>query len=115
MQMSIRQENGVVILEPAGNIIGEAVPELRAALINQIDVAQTPCILINFEHVHKINSAGLSTFITAYNMTCPKNGRIGIINIGKHIRNIIVQTRLINLFEHYKNEEAALTALSRCM
>ena len=114
MKTTIHTKAGVTILEPTGKIIGEAVPELRAALIKQIDTTQTPCILINFEHVHKMNSAGLSRFVTAYNMARPKNGRIGIINVSKHIKNLIVQTRLINLFEHYKNEEAAIAALSNC-
>ncbi len=105
-------KNGVSILEPTGKIIGEAIPELRQTLIKHVDSTQTPSILINFEHVHKMDSAGLGVFITAYNMVRAKGGRIGIINVGRHMRNLIVQNRLIRLFERFDTEDAAISALS---
>ena len=52
-------KNGVSILEPTGKIIGEAIPELRQTLIKHVDAKPAPSILINFERVHKMDSAGL--------------------------------------------------------
>ena len=105
-------KDGVSILEPPDKIIGGAIPELREALVKHVDSTQTPSILINFERVHKVDSAGLGVFITAYNMARAKGGRIGIINVDKHIRNLIVRSRLINIFEYFNTEDAALLALS---
>ena len=105
-------KNGVSILEPTGKIIGEAIPELRQTLIKHVDAKPAPSILINFERVHKMDSAGLGVFITAYNMAHAKGGRIGIINVGSHIKNLIVQNRLIRIFERFDTEDAAISALS---
>jgi anti-sigma B factor antagonist len=105
-------KDGVSILEPPNKIIGAAIPELRQALVKYVDETQRPSILINFERVSKIDSAGLGVFITAYNMARAKGGRIGIVNVDKHIRNLIVRSRLINIFEHFNTEDAALSALS---
>ena len=105
-------KDGVSVLEPTGKIMGGAVPELRQALVEHVDGTQKPSILINFEHVSKIDSAGLGVFITAYNMARAKGGRIGIVNVDKHIRNLIVRSRLINIFEHFNTKDAALSALS---
>lgn len=113
MSTTIRHKDGITILEPTGKIIGEAVPELREVLITQIDKSKIPCILINFERVYKMDSAGLGTFIVVYNMVRSKGGRIGIINVGKHIKNLIVQSRLINIFEHFSTEDAAVKAFSK--
>ncbi len=113
MTTTTRYKEGVAILEPNGKIIGTAIPKLRESVIKQIDTTYTPRVLINFANVHRMDSAGLGVFITAYNIARAKNGHIGIINVGKHIRNLIVQTRLLNLFEHYENEEVAVTALSQ--
>jgi len=99
-------------LEPTGKIMGEVIPELREILIKQIDKSERPCILINFGRVYKMDSAGLGTFIVAYNMVRSKGGRIAIINVGKHIKNLIVQSRLINIFEHFRTEDAAIKAFS---
>ncbi len=112
MSTIIRQKDRIIILEPAGKIIGEAIPELRAVMIRQIDASETPRILINLKRVHKMDSAGLGTFIVAYNMVRSKGGRIAIINVGKHIKNLIVQSRLINIFEHFSTEDAAIKAFS---
>lgn len=113
MSTTIRQQDGIVIIEPTGKIIGEAIPELREIMIKQIDKSETPCILINLKSVHKIDSAGLGTLINAYTMARAKKGRIGVINVGKNIKNLIVQTRIINIFEHFNTENAAVRALSR--
>ncbi|MCG9127748.1 STAS domain-containing protein [Candidatus Poribacteria bacterium] len=105
-------KDGVLILEPSGKIIGEAIPKLRQILLKYVDTTQTPSILINFARVHKMDSAGLGVFITAYNMARAKGGRIGIINVDKHIKNLIVRSRLIRIFERFDSEEASLSALS---
>ena len=110
MSTTIRQKDGIVILEPTGKIIGEAISELQEVLIEQVDISNAPCILINLRRVHKIDSAGLGTFILVYKMVRAKGGRIAIINVGKHIKNLIVQSRLINIFEHFSTEEAAVKA-----
>jgi len=113
MTTTIRYKQGVAILKPTGKIISTAIPEFRKTMVKHIDTTYTPRVLIDFERVHKMDSAGLGVFITAYNIArAKKGGRIGIINVGKHIRNVVVQTRLINIFEHYKNEDAAIAALS---
>ncbi|MDE0314625.1 MAG: STAS domain-containing protein [Candidatus Poribacteria bacterium] len=112
MSTAIRLKDDIIILEPAGKIIGEAIPELREVLITQIDKSKRPRILINLKRVHKMDSAGLGTFIVVYNMVRAKGGRIAIINVGKHIKNLIVQSRLINIFEHFNTEDAAIKAFS---
>ncbi len=112
MSITMRQKDGIVILEPTGKIIGEAIPELREILIKQIDKSERPYILINLKRVNKMDSAGLGTFIVVYNMVRSKGGRIAIINVGKHIKNLIVQSRLINIFEHFSTEDAAVKAFS---
>ncbi len=113
MSTTIRQKDGILILEPPGKIMGEVIPELREILIKQIDKSERPYILINFGRVYKMDSAGLRTFILVYNMVRSKGGHIAIINVGKHIKNLIVQSRLINIFEHFSTEDAAIKAFSK--
>ena len=113
MSTTIRLKDGIVILEPTGKIIGDVIPVLRKTLIKHIDKSKKPYILINLKRVHKIDSAGLGTFILVNNMVRSKGGRIGIINVGKHIKNLIVKSRLINIFEHFNTEDAAVNSFSK--
>ena len=112
MNMQIRQQNGVSILEPDGKIVGASILGLREVLSPEIEDHDTPRILINFEKVHKIDSSGLGALLDARAMTKRKKGRIGVINVGKNIRNILVVTRIVSEFEHFDNEADAIAALS---
>ena len=112
MTTQIRQQNGISILEPNGKITGHSVLELRGVILPQIETSDTPRILINFEQVNRIDSLGLGTLIEAHAIASRKQGRMGVINLGKHIRNLIVLSRMLNLFEHFDSEDAAVAGLS---
>ena len=112
MTTQIRQQNGISILEPNGKITGHSVLELRGVILPQIEASDTPRILINFEQVNRIDSLGLGTLIEAHAAVSRKHGRMGVINLGKHIRNLIVLSRMLNLFEHFDSEDAAVAGLS---
>lgn len=112
MATQSRQENNVTILEPSGRIVGPAVSELRQTILPDIEAAETPRILINFENVNMMDSSGLGALMEARAIASRKDGRIGVINVGKHIKNLIVLSRIVSLFEHYDSEEEAISALS---
>ena len=112
MTTKIRQQNGIAILEPNGKIIGPAASELWDAISPQIAASEVPRILINFENVNMIDSAGLGALMEARALANRKQGRIGVMNVGKHIKNLIVLSRIVSLFEHFDSEDAAVSALA---
>lgn len=112
MATQSRQENNVTILEPSGRVVGPAVSELRQTILSDIEASETPRILINLENVNMMDSSGLGALMEARAHASRKEGRIGVINVGKHIKNLIVLSRIVSLFEHYDSEEEAISALS---
>ena len=112
MATTIRQRDNVTILEPSGRMVGPAVAELRQTILPDIEASETPRILINFENVNMMDSSGLGTLVEARTIASRKDGRIGVINVGKHIKNLIVLSRIVSLFEHYDSEDEAVSALS---
>ena len=112
MSTQIRREGNVAIIEPTGKLVGASVVELRQAIKPQIETYDEPRILINFENVNMVDSSGLGALMEARAITTRKNGRIGVINVGKHIKNLVVLSRLVSMFEHYDNKDAAVLELS---
>ena len=112
MITKIRQQNGIAIVEPNGKIMGSASSELWDAILPQIETSDAPRILINFEHVNKIDSSGLGALMVARSAIARKKGRVGVVNVGKQIKNLIVLSRLASLFEHFDSEDAAVSALA---
>ena len=114
MAITMRLKGGIPILEPHGKIVGTAVSELREKLaLELLDASDTPCFLINFEHVHKIDSSGLGMLVNVHVIAAQLKSRIGIINAGRHIKNLLVLSRLVNVFEHFDSEDAAILALAK--
>ena len=112
MDAKIRERNGITIWEPGGKIVGPSVSELREVILPQIETPGAPHILINFKHVNRLDSTGLGALAEVRTLTSRKNGRIGVINVSKHINDLIILSRLIRVFEHYENEDAAVSGLS---
>ena len=112
MNTKIRQQNGITILEPNGKIIGSSASELWETISPQIETSDTPRILINFEHVNRVDSTGLGVLMGARAAVAQKKGRVGIVNISKHINSLIILSRLVSLFERFDSEAAAVSGLS---
>ena len=114
MKMMMRLNGGIPILEPHGKIVGPAVSELRERLaLELLDASDTPRFLIDFEHVHKIDSSGIGMLVNVHIIATQLKSRIGIINVGRHIKSLLVLSRLVNIFEHFKSEEAAILVLAK--
>ena len=113
MTTTIRLRGGVVILEPNGKLIGTAVSELREKLAAQLEASNAAGILINFEHVNQMDSSGLGMLVNTRAVAAWKKSRIGIINVEKRIRNLLVLSRLVSLFEYFDTEAAAIAAFNR--
>ncbi|MDE0553477.1 MAG: STAS domain-containing protein [Candidatus Poribacteria bacterium] len=112
MTTHIRFRDGVTIVEPSGQIVGANVPELREIILPHIAADDEPRILINFEHVKRMSSSGLGLLMQARSLAKHKKGRMGVIHVGKHIKNLLVLSRLSSLFEHFDSEAAAIATLS---
>ena len=112
MATQIRQQNGITILELSGKIVGASASELREAISPQIEASESPRILINFEQVNKIDGSGLITLMEARAAATRKQGRIGVIHVGKHIKDLVTLSRIVSLFEHFDSENAAVEALA---
>lgn len=106
-----RQDNGVILVEPCGRIVGTKVSELRQVLLAEIQENDVPRILINFQETTMMGSAGLGVLIQAYKSVKRKQGRMGIVCVGKRIKNLLVLSRL-TLFEEFDTETEAMEVLS---
>ena len=113
MKMKTHLNGGIPVLQPHGQIIGPAVSQLRERLALELLDAAMPRFLIDFEHVHKIDSSALGMLVNLHVIAAQMNGRIGILNVGRHMRNLLVITRLVNVFEHFEDEDAAVSAFTQ--
>lgn len=110
MEVTRSIQGGVPILHPHGKLVGAGVSTLRERLALWIDDTHTSHLLIDFTDVKKIDSSALGMLINMHVLADHQNTRIGLINVGKHIRNLLVLSRLIKVFQCFQTADAALAA-----
>lgn len=112
MDITMTFTGGVPILAPHGKIVGPAVSELRQRLALWIDDPQTPCLCIDFTDIRKIDSAALGMLVNTHVLAKHSGTRLGLINVGKHIKNLIVITRLMKVFQCFPSAAAAVSTFA---
>ena len=113
MKMTTHLTGGIPVLDPHGKIVGPTVSELREKLALELLDAAVPRILIDFRHVHKIDSSALGMLVNMHVIAAQMNGRIDILNVGRHIRNLLVLTRFTTVFEHFEDKADAISAFTQ--
>ena len=57
-----------------------------------------------------MDSSGLGVLMKVYSDIHPHGGKIGVINVNKRVKNLIVMARLITIFKSFENEDDAIAA-----
>ena len=90
MEITTTLQGGVPILHPHGKIVGAGVSTFREKLAVWIDDTNTSSVLIDFTEVRKIDSSALGMLVNMHALAEGHDTRIGLINVGKHIKNLLV-------------------------
>ena len=112
MKVNIRQNRDVVIFDFQGKIIGNDGIQIQKQIEELSAALRIPKFLFNFADVSMMDSIGLGALVDAHRRATRRGGRIGVINVGKNIRQLLVITKLILILEHFDSEARAIANLS---
>lgn len=108
-----RQVRDVIVLEIDGDLrIGGSSDALRKA-IHRLMMEGQKRILLNLAHVSYVDSSGLGDLIASH-LTLEKNGgEIKLLRLTQRVRELMVITRLLTVFDIYEDETEALDSFKR--
>ena len=114
MAITVSEKEGVVIFRLVGRIISPGVTEI-SEVVEETLAAQTapPKLVFDFKEVTGMDSSGLGILMKVYSHIHPRGGEIAVINVNKHVKNLIVMARLITVFKSFETEDDAVAALLR--
>ncbi len=114
MSITVSEKEGVVIFRLMGKIISPAIKEVSETVAKTLaDLATTPRLVFDFKDVTGMDSSGLGALMKVYSDIRPQGGQIAVINVNKHVKNLIVMARLITVFRNFESEDDAVAALLR--
>lgn len=108
LNINDRQVGNVTILDIDGNLrIGEGSAVLHKAIRRLLEEGQNQ-ILLNLSHVTYIDSSGLGELVAGYVASRKSGGQIKLLHLTQRVRELMMITKLLTVFDSYENESEAL-------
>ena len=105
-----RQAGDVSILDLSGSVrMGEGAITLRNAIRGLIDKGNKK-VLLNLAGVKNIDSSGIGELIANYTTLSRDGGQLKLLSLTEKIRDLLVITKLLTVFDVYENEADALSS-----
>ena len=105
-----RPAGDVTILDLSGKItIGEGSVQLREAVRNLLDQNKKK-ILLNLGDVSYVDSSGIGELVSSYTTTNNAGGQLKLLNLTKKIKDLLMITKLLTVFQTYDNEAEAVAS-----
>ncbi|HEY6327930.1 MAG TPA: STAS domain-containing protein [Blastocatellia bacterium] len=111
-QLSIkeRQAGDVVVVDLSGKItIGEGSVELREKIRTLLAEGKKK-ILLNLGDVGYVDSSGIGELVSSLTTTNNQGGQLKLLNLTKKIRDLLMITKLLTVFETFDSEQEAVAS-----
>jgi anti-sigma B factor antagonist len=108
MKISVRQVDGVTIVDCSGRItLGEGSVTLRDT-VREILAKGQKKILLNLADVNYIDSSGIGELVSAFTTTKNQNGELKLLKLTKKVNDLLQITKLYTVFDVQDDETAAV-------
>ncbi len=113
--MKLRQKelnNGVILLEIEGNIIGGPDAMSLNEEFHRLVSSGKKLFVLDMKSVEHINSSGLGILIASLNVVRQAGGDLKIANVCSRVQDLLKITKLDQIFESYDSVDAAIKNLN---
>jgi anti-sigma B factor antagonist len=106
------QSGRIALIEVRGSLVGDGdTDQLREAVADFIEQGNK-CLVINLQKVSYINSSGIGSIIGAHTSYVRNGGVVKLSGISNTVQNLLVVTRLIDVFDVYDSVEEAISSFA---
>lgn len=111
MKLSSREQDGVVILEPKGKIMGGPdATALKESIRDYVNDGKRR-VVIDLADVDWMNSTGLGIMISCLKTVKEADGELKLSNVTDKIKSLLTITKLVTVFDAYDSTDEAITAV----
>jgi anti-sigma B factor antagonist len=110
LKITIREVGHVSIVDLSGKItIGEGDSLLRERVTEILDSGKKN-ILLNLERVSYMDSAGIGELVACFKRAREKGGTVKLLRPVGKVMDLLVLTKLEEVFENFQDEKTALVS-----
>jgi len=108
MKIKTEEKYSAVIIELKGNVMGGEDSQKFSELLHKLLEEGKRNVIVDLSKVKFMNSSGLGMLISGYTTIKNGGGKFAIAGATEKINSLLVITKLITIFDNYKNVEEAL-------
>jgi anti-sigma B factor antagonist len=113
MQLEQRIAGSVAIVKVTGDItLNKGGDVLLKDKVQSLILQGQKNILLDLSGVSYVDSAGLGELVQAYATTKNRGGALKLLSVTKRLRDLLVVTKLLTVFDTYDTESEALASFS---
>ncbi len=110
MKATARHHGKVTVVDVSGKItIGDGDIKLREAVNALLDEGRKS-IVLNMGSVSYMDSAGIGELVACYKRATEKGAKLKLLNPTGKVQDLLVLTKLQEIFEIFRDEREALTS-----
>ena len=113
MQLEQRMAGNVAIISIDGDItLNKGGDVLLKDKVQSLIQQGNKNIVIDLSRVAYVDSAGLGQLVQAYATTKNKGGALKLVNVTKKLKDLLVVTKLLTVFDTFDDEKAAISSFN---
>lgn len=113
VRIDTRLVEGVVIVDIMGQLkLGPAIGALREVVHGLLAQGYRK-ILLNLGDVLNVDSCGVGELMTTYTSIRKEGGELKLMQLNKHLRNLLYITKLYTLFETFDDQASAVRSFQQ--
>jgi len=112
MSVSEREAGAVTIVAISGNLTQGAAGDGLRDKVGSLLQQGRKAILVDLGAVPYMDSSGLGTLVAAYTTVRRQDGALKLLNLTKRLHDLLVITKLANVFDCFDDEAAAVRSFS---
>ncbi len=112
LNIDLEYKKGILFLRLDGILDKNTSFILKDAIKRIVNKAGIKYLLINFEHLYKIDKYGVSSIIDSYNEYLKNNGKLMVCGYNDNIRSNLEKTKLKDYVLELNNELSAFSLIN---
>ncbi len=112
MKLGTREQDGIVILEPKGKIMGGPDATMMNEKLHELVEHNKKHVVIDLSGVDWMNSTGLGILISGLTTMRNCDGDLRLANVTDKIESLLTITKLVTVFESFDSIKEAVGSFS---
>lgn len=112
MEISERKVGDVTIVDVSGKMVASENPGRLKDKVTSLVFSGNKKIVLNLGNVSYVDSSGLGEMVACHGSAVRGGGEVKLANTGKKIKDLLVMTKLLTVFDSHDSEEEAVKSFS---